>query len=293
MPRFHLRTNSLVLLLLLAVAACDRKEATKPPPPARPELTAAMKQQLAAHADPDTWENLDTARPGHRLRDPRTGIVFVRVPAGEFLMGNDAVPTEKPQHRVRLSRDYLLAETELTIGQWQRYVREFAGNPEAPVPAQPAEHPMTLSCLEAQQFCTQFGYRLPTEAEWERACTGGLPREQEPWANEEGMRKYAWFHRNAEMKAHPVRTREPNAFGLYDMLGNLWEWCGEDYNPVAYLKRGPLTEDPRGPSTTFDHALRGGSWFSVPPATPRTRTAGGFAEQTAFFGCRPALSILK
>jgi formylglycine-generating enzyme required for sulfatase activity len=287
MLRPHASTGSLLLLLLATLAACDENPATKPIPP-RSELSAAAKERLAAYLEPNTWEDLDASHPGHRVRDPRTGIVFVRVPAGDFTMGNNT--TERPEHRVRLTQDYLLAETELTIGQWKQFVREFAGDPAVPVPDQTDEHPMPVSCLDALAFCERYGYRLPTEAEWERACTGGVAREQEPWNNEEGMRAHAWFHRNADMHSHPVRTREPNAFGLYDMLGNLWEFCGENFNPAAYQNRGELATDPHGPSTPVDHVLRGGSWFSVPPATPRTRLAAGFAERTAFFGCRVARS---
>lgn len=289
------RPSPAPLLLALAFcgafAACGDQRPTAPTTLPLPELTAAAKERLAQHALPATWEDLDPAHPGRRLRDPRTGVVFVRVPAGEFAMGNDDVGYEKPKHRVRLSRDFLLAETELTIGQWQTYLRDFAGDPNVPVPPQSADHPMPLGCLDATTFCERLGYRLPTEAEWERACTGGLPREAEPWSTEAGMREHAWFHRNAELKAHPVRTRAANPFGLYDMLGNLWEWCGEDWSPVAYAGRGELTVDPRRPSTAFDHVLRGGSWFSVPPATPRTRSSGGFAERNAFFGCRPARDL--
>lgn len=288
MRRRHALTAALLLPLFGAIPACGDQAPATPVLLPLPEPSAAVRQRLAQHADPATWEDLDPVRPGHRRRDPRSGIVFVRVPAGDFDMGNDGVALEKPRHRVRITRDYLLAETEITIGQWRAYARDLAGDPNVPLPAQPDEHPMTLSCLDAKTFCERLGYRLPTEAEWERGCTGGLTHDQEPWRTETGMRESAWFHRNAEMKSHPVRTRAANGFLLYDMLGNLWEWCHEDFSPIAYAGRGELTIDPRGPSTNFDHVLRGGSWFSVPPAMPHTRSSGGFAERTAFFGCRPA-----
>ena len=289
-----MRRRPLPALLLLTLgstfAACDRTP-SEPAPLPIPELTPEARTRLQAHASPRTWTDLDPARPGHRLRDPRTGIVFVRVPKGDFAMGSNEGMADRPLHQVRLSRDFLLAETELTLGQWRRHLAEFAGDPNPPLPATSDQHPMPLSCLDSKTYCERYGYRLPTEAEWERACTGGLPRDQEPWRTEAGMRAVAWFHRNAEMKAHPVGALAANAFGLHDMLGNLWEWCDEDWNPMAYAGRGELTVDPKGPSTTFDHVLRGGSWFSVPPATPRTRMSGGFAERSPFFGCRPACSL--
>jgi len=276
--------------IVLVAAACRDRGAAVPPP--APELTPAAKATLEQSQDPGTWQDVEAARPGRRLRDPRTGIVFVRVPAGEFEMGSDEVAQEKPRHRVRLLRDYLLAETELTIGQWRRHVAEFAGDPGVPVPAQDDERPMPLSWADASAYCARYGYRLPTEAEWERACTGGLPRAEEPWSTEAGMREHAWFHRNAEMRTHPVRTRKPNGFGLHDMLGNLWEWCAEEWNPVAYQGRGEVTVDPvAAPGAIGHHVLRGGSWFSVPPATPRTRLSGERTERNGFFGCRPARSL--
>jgi formylglycine-generating enzyme required for sulfatase activity len=275
--------------LLLLLAACSEKPAPQPIP--KPELTAAAKARLEQYQAPGSWEDLDPSRPGWRLRDPRSGVVFRRIPAGEFDMGSNRFAQEQPQHRVQISRDFLLAETELTIAQWRQHVLEFAGDPEVPLPKQPDSHPMTLSCVDAIGYCERFGYRLPSEAEWEWACTGGLERAAEPWQNEAGMREHAWFHRNADMRAHPVGTRAANAFGLHDMLGNLWEWIGEDWHPLSYAGRTGTVVDPQRPAKGSDRVLRGGSWFSVPPATPRTRLSGNAKERTAFFGCRPARSL--
>jgi len=231
-------------------------------------------------------KNLDSKRPGHRFRDPRTGMVFVRVPGGEFEMGNNGVAVEAPRHQVVLSRDYLLAETELTVGQWRRFVAEYSGDPNVPVPEGGDDLPMTLSFVDAQKLATAFSYRLPTEAEWERACCGGVTMDAEPWATEEGMRRAAWFHRNADYQSHPVRLKAPNGYGLYDMLGNLWEWCIDDYDPIAYTRRKPPATDPKGSTRGAQRIIRGGSWFSVPPATPRTRLPAEIHERTAFFGVR-------
>jgi formylglycine-generating enzyme required for sulfatase activity len=102
------------------------------------------------------------------------------------------------------------------------------------------------------------------------------------------MRGAAWFHRNAGMQSHPVRQKQANPYGLYDMLGNLWEWCDDDFHPLAYQLHGASAVDPRTPGTAGHRVLRGGSWFSTPPGMPHTRKSGAFAERTAFFGCRPA-----
>jgi formylglycine-generating enzyme required for sulfatase activity len=280
-----------LLLLFLPVGACRKAE---PPPPvaaAPRELDAAARQRLLEGADPRRWTDADPEHPGRCRSDPRSGVTFARIPAGEFVMGDDSQPEARPAHPVHLRRDYLLATTELTIGQWRRYVAEYGGDASVPLPPWPDDHPMPLSCVDAERYCATFGYRLPSEAEWERACTGGLERSAEPWATEAGMREHAWFHRNAEQRAHAVATRAPNAYGLYDMLGNLWEWCGENWRPFPYQGRTGTTEDPRGPDGGSDRVIRGGSWFSVPPANPRTRKSGGAGERNRFFGCRPACGL--
>lgn len=285
MIRLMARQSWLAMAFLLT--ACSDPAAPKPPTP----MSAEAGRRLTEFASPKSWEDLEPERPGHRLRDPRTGMVFVRVPAGEFEMGDDATAVERPRHRVVLSRDYLLAETELTVGQWRRYVSEYAGDPNVPILDQRDDMPMSLSFADAIALARTLSYRLPTEAEWERACCGGLAREAEPWNSEQGMRQVAWFHRNANFMGHPVRQKAPNPYGLYDMLGNLWEWCVDDYDPVAYQKRVAPVTDPRGSTAGAHRVIRGGSWFSVPPATPRTRLSAQVGERTPFFGVRFACDV--
>lgn len=273
-------------VLSLLLAACGDAPPTPPPPP--PQLTAAAEQRLQQFADPSTWEDADPAHPGTRRRDPRTGIVFARIPHGEFLMGVEAGdPQAMPRHKVTLTHDYWLATTELTVGQWHRAVADFALDPAVPLPKNADDdQPMTLSCTDAERFAQRFGYRLPTEAEWERACTGGLELAAEPWATEAGMREHAWFHRNSDLRPHPVATRAANPFGLHDMLGNLWEWTADDFNPIVYQARKDGVTDPGSPAKGRHRTLRGGSWFSIPPATPRTRMSAEIDERGAFFGAR-------
>ena len=261
--------------MLLLAAACGGP----------PELTEAAKLALAAKSSPKTWEDLDPQHPGHRLRDPRTGIVFVRVPEGTFEMGGNEVPNEQPVHRVSLTKAFLLAETELTVAQWQQHVEQFAGDPEVPVP-EGETLPMPASWRDAEAFCARYGYRLPTEAEWERACRGGLPRDQEPWRGDQNLVRFAWCHRNAD-GVRPVGTRERNPYGLHDMLGNVWEWCQDAYADGAYQGRPDPAVDPTGPAAG-DRVLRGGSWFTTPTARPETRSAANAAERSPFYGFRPA-----
>lgn len=284
-------TRRALLCTALLLAGCGDDE---PVTPARREpkpMTDAARARLTQFADPSTWEAV-AGRDG-MVRDPRTGITFVRIPAGTFTMGGGVQPQEQPQHEVEITRDYLLAQTELTVGQWQRYVDEYAGDPNVELPQggdQDPTLPMTLNLLDAQRFAKTFSYRLPTEVEWERACTGGQSRAAEPWSSEAGMREHAWFHRNADYRAHPVAQKAANAYGLHDMLGNLWEWCADHYDPKAYEKREPRATDPTTATGGPHHVIRGGSWFSVPPATPRTRLAELANKRSAFYGVRFAVT---
>lgn len=224
-----------LLLASCALAACGGK----------PSLSPAAQHALAKHADPATWEDLDAAHPGTLLRDPRTGVEFVRLPGEPTLF---------------------VARTELTAGQWRRYVRDFAGDANARIPTGDTL-PMTASWNDASAYCAQFGYRLPTEAEWERACRGGLTDDAAPWRDAVELQAHAWFNFNAGDDLHPVATRSPNPYGLFDMLGNVWEWCQE--------------------ASGNDRVLRGGSWFTTPAPKPGVRTTAPPTARNAFYGFRP------
>ena len=266
------RRNVALGLVALVLAACSGGD------------SEAVIRALLAHADPDTWEKLDDSNPPRRLRDPRTGITFVRVPEGEFRSG--AVGQERT---FRVTKPFLLAEHELTIGQWRRYVAELGGDAAVPVPSEQVDLPMPMSWLDAQQTCKRLGYRLPTEAEWERACRADHDPATAPWSTPALLQEHAWFNANAGTGSKPVRSRLPNALGLYDMLGNLWEWCADWQAPLP-VSTEPIV-DPTGPPQGTAKALRGGSWFTTPGAIPDTRTAGFPDERNAFYGVRPARSL--
>jgi formylglycine-generating enzyme required for sulfatase activity len=102
------------------------------------------------------------------------------------------------------------------------------------------------------------GYRLPTEAEWEYACRAGNPARFSFGPDEDRLRDYAWIERNADHKTHPVMQKPGNPFGLFDMHGNVWEWCWDAYKP-DYYKESPVT-DPSGPGDSATRAYRGGGW---------------------------------
>jgi formylglycine-generating enzyme required for sulfatase activity len=249
---------------LLLIASCARVPPAPPAPIALPPATGAA------------------ALP--RTVDPRSNITFVLVPAGEFLLGG-ADRDELPRHRVRLSRAFWLAATEVTVAQW-RHFAAVGTAPDAPTPDGDGGLPMPASHRDALAFCGHYGYRLPTEAEWERACRAGddgMPERIDLAA----IAAEAWFHHNSDQRPHPVATRRANAFGLHDMLGNVWEWCADRYAPY-YSAGGAPSTDPTGPTTGESHVVRGGSWFSVPPALPWTRGFELPPYRSRFIGFRPA-----
>lgn len=267
------RVRPLPFVLLSLLAACGDGE--------------ALQARLAAHAEPTSWEDLDPAHPGRRLRDPRTGVVFVRIEPGEFSMGSTRIG-ESPPRRVRITRPFLIAETELTAGQWRRWLQQFGGDAAAPVPAGD-DLPMPASWNDAAAFCRAFGYRLPTEAEWEFAALGGAAADDPAWRDVAAIEAHAQVHSNCYDNA-PVRQKQPNGHGLFDTVGNVAEWCS-DFMTADYRGRPDPDSDPQGPAAGSNHVLRGGSWCTQPRPQPQTRTLGAPDEYSTFYGFRPARSL--
>jgi formylglycine-generating enzyme required for sulfatase activity len=158
---------------------------------------------------------------------------------------------------------------------------------DPPVPADD-RLPVPASWRDAQRFCRHFGYRLPTEAEWEFACLGGLPPDDAAFRDPARVASMAWIHANAGEGSRAVATRAPNALGLCDMLGNLWEWCSDWYAP-GYAARPDPDVDPAGPPSGAGRVLRGGSWFTLPFPTPQCRTGDAEHVRSDFYGFRPAI----
>ncbi|MDQ8024089.1 MAG: formylglycine-generating enzyme family protein [Moraxellaceae bacterium] len=297
----------------------------------RPALLAAALLLCAgvvtaAELSPRTSENL-------------LGMKFVRVPAGEFMMGNDESPDtlardfpqyesrrftlladEAPVHRVRITRDFELGQHEVTVGQFRRFLEASGYVPESiadgtggygfnrdydpatttrgdafegrhpryswrnPGFAQDDNHPVTnVTWGDAQAMAKWLSeregrrYRLPTEAEWEYACragtrtrfsSGDAPQSLTGFANlfdtdtARDWPKWTSFAQPADGYAFtsPVGSFKPNAFGLYDMHGNVWEWVS-DWHDDHYYARSPV-DDPQGPESGDVRVRRGGSWHT-------------------------------
>ena len=196
------------------------------------------------------------------------GVSFemVEVRGGTFRMGatseqgSDAYDGEKPVHSVTLS-GYYIGKTEVTQALWKAVMgsnpSEFKGD-DLPVES--------VSWYDCQEFIRELNaltgqnFRLPTEAEWEFACRGGNNSRGYKYSGSNYIDNVAWYDGNSEDKTHPVATKLPNELGIYDMSGNVWEWCS-DWN--GKYSSGAQT-NPKGPYDGSYRVIRGGSWiFSV------------------------------
>ena len=193
------------------------------------------------------------------------GVSFtmVAVEGGTFLMGatpeqgEEARDNEKPVHQVTLS-DYNIGQTEVTQELW---LAVMGINPSYHVGdlQRPVEK---VSWVDCQEFITELNrltgrfFRLPTEAEWEYAARGGNRSEGFKYAGSNDMDIVSWHSANSNNTTHPVGTKAPNELGLYDMTGNVWEWCNDWYSRYT----GEDQIDPTGPETGNNRVLRGGCW---------------------------------
>jgi formylglycine-generating enzyme required for sulfatase activity len=216
---------------------------------------AALRQKIVASGCP--W----------RVRDNSSGIEMLLIPGDTFTMGCSASNTygcnsDETNHQVTLSKAFYLGNTEVTQAQWQAKMDSnpstFSGNANNPIE--------NVSWNDIASFNTATGLRLPSEAEWEYACRGGtttafhsMPGYPNGTNDDSLLGNIAWYSdNNSPFGTKPVAGKAANAFGMYDMSGNVWEWCDDWYGSYA---AGNAT-DPTGPSSGSYRVLRGGVWFA-------------------------------
>jgi formylglycine-generating enzyme required for sulfatase activity len=232
------------------------------------------------------------------VRDnPKEGQKYVWIPPGTFQMGcsqgdSECLNDEKPAHEVTLSKGFWMGQTEVTVGAYKRFVQQSGRSmpPEPVLIQQPLNRGwgndsmpvVDVTWDEAQAYCTWAGGRLPTEAEWEYAARGGSAQ-----ARYGPLGVIAWYADNSGEQRldsvqiwrddltgytkrlagngnsfHEVAQKRANGFGLFDVLGNVWEWVNDWYDE-NYYQNGP-SQDPPGPTNGLLRVLRGGSWDLVP-----------------------------
>ena len=244
----------------LATAAIDGVIGKFPMSGAKAQTLDALRNRLTAETTWDGAPALINPITGERFKgtpppwiNPKDGLEYVRIAPGTFMMGcspgdSECSGDEKPAHSVTLTKGFRMGATPVTQEAYQRVMRTNPSNFKgAKLPVE------TVNWTEAQNYCSAVGMRLPTEAEWEYAARAGTAG-----ARYGNLDAIAWYDKNSDSKTHEVAQKQPNAWGLYDMLGNVWQWTGDWY---ADKYQGGNETDPKGPASGQYRALRGGSWY--------------------------------
>lgn len=241
---------------------------------ARLELGAPQTPRQKGYFD-GTWI-LRSVEKQSQLLTNSIGMKLVSIPAGEFLMGSPdsdhmAHSHEKPQHRVRITQSFSLGQTEVTQSQWKSVMGTEPWKDEDDA-QKGVDYPATsVTWDDASEFCRKLSakegksYRLPTEAEWEYACRGGTQTRYSFGDDESQLSDHGWFSGNAddvnEKYPHRVGQKKANPFGLYDMHGNVEEWCNDWYVFEENYYKQSRVDDPNGPLEGVGRVQRGGSWY--------------------------------
>ena len=223
----------------------------------------------SGHADSSVGQDLTETAYGLNLR-------MVYVEGGTFTMGStseqggEAYSDESPIRQVTVGPFYM-GMLEVTQGQWEKVMgtgisqQRNKADPRWTLSGVGPDYPMYyVSWEEAKEFCLRLSrqtgktYRLPTEAEWEYAARGGRKNEGTKYSGGWNLDDVGWYTGNSGSSTHVCGTKRSNALGLYDMSGNVWEWCEDWYGP--YLSYD--TDNPRGASQGSDRVARGGSWYN-------------------------------
>jgi formylglycine-generating enzyme required for sulfatase activity len=203
------------------------------------------------------------------------GMKLVLVPKGTFMMGSPESEQgrneNENQHEVTISKDYYLGVYEVTQAEYQQVMTTnpsyFQGEK---IKGDSSPHPVEqVSWNDAVEFCKRLSglpeekkagrvYRLPTEAEWEYACRAGSTTAYSFGESSQSLGDYAWFNGNGNFPTHPVGQKKPNAWGLYDVHGNVFEWCSDR---LGEYPKGAVS-DPAGPEEGSPRVIRGGCWYN-------------------------------
>lgn len=244
------------LIYTAVTATAQRRSGRRRTPPA-PKTTTPSTAKTAEPAGSDAKQPAETIKPGTVMSN-QLGMEFVYIPSGSFVMGSDrGAEDERPARRVMIRRGFYMGRYEITQAQWQAVMGSNPSNFKGG--DLPVEQ---VSWADAQAFVRKlnergdaFIYRLPTEAEWEYACHAQMTGESMG-----PLDHLAWYFNNSAGRTHPVGEKQANAWGLYDTLGNVWEWVEDVYHDTY---RGAPTDGSAwltGGDQKY-RVLRGGSWI--------------------------------
>jgi sulfatase modifying factor 1 len=260
------------------------------------------------------------ATQGHAQKLLNTDMV--KVEGGAYLMGSKdgdkgAQNDEQKQHEVKIN-SFEISKFEVTVWQWKKFVKATKSKmPEAPTWGWKDNFPMNqITWEQAISYCNWLskseklqpvyfkngpnyicdfkanGYRLPTEAEWEFAAKGGKLSKETKYSGGDNANQIAWHKSNSNGTPHTIGTKMPNELGIYDMSGNLWEWCWDWYNEDYYKTEN--INNPIGPEMGEKRTVRGGSWDSNFDYLRPANRISTYPDKThQFYGFRIAKSILQ
>ncbi len=233
------------------------------------------QQDFEPIEDPPAPEPKSKPAPSHAPPKPSTSnfiedlngvkLEMIYIPGGEFMMGSNNYDDEKPPHRVKLS-PFLIGKYPVTQAQWKAVMVKNPSHLKGDdLPVEMVSWDDAVEFCEAISKKTGKNYRLPTEAEWEYACRAGSTTNYCFGDDEKSLSDYAWYSNNSDGKTHPVGQKKPNAWGLHDMHGNVWEWCSDRYSASYYdeCERHGVVTDPQGPGSGSHRVDRGGGWNFV------------------------------
>lgn len=256
-------------------------------------LAAAAPEARTAQDKIYQWESVAELEAGKTFKDCAMCPEMVELPQGSFSMGsNNGEDDEKPVHEVTIAKPFAIAKTEVTQEQWRALMGNNPSYFETCADTCPVEQ---VSWEDAQAYIKKLNektgkhYRLPTEAEWEFACRAGS---QQEYCGGEVADNVSWNANNSGKfmfkGPHPVATKQPNAFGLYDMSGNVWEWVEDNYQD-SYVG-APVDGNARVADAM--RVLRGGSW-GYDPKSSRAATRSKFSANFRYYsyGFRLALTL--
>lgn len=242
-------------------------------------LREKIRSRLLPSKIGDTWAN-------------SLGMKFAYIPAGTFPMGSPSTEAgrydDETQHKVKLTKGFLMSVTVVTQDQYWNLTGK---NPSHfCTDSDKGSHPVEdVSWDDAVAFCKALSqkegrhYRLPTEAEWEYACRAGSTTAYNNGDGEQALAESGWYEGNSNHRTHAVGQKKPNGWGLYDMHGNVWQWCSDWYG--AYPDRDAI--DPKGPDNGTDRVSRGGSWqYGLPNCRCANRSSIKPADPHSAVGLR-------
>jgi formylglycine-generating enzyme required for sulfatase activity len=258
---------------------------SEPVAPATPPTSAKSVAKAAAPAS-GTDKNPQLAaaaplsgKPGAAKINSVDGLTYIWIPPGTFSMGcspgdGECMEDEKPTHLVTFSTGFWMGQTEVTEGAYRKVTGKGGG-----IPGRSARPINGVTWEDAQGYCEAAGMRLSTEAEWEYAARAGSAGSRYG-----ELDRIAWYDGNSGLDNHDVAGKEPNAWGLYDMLGNAWEWVADWYGRYP---SGAVT-NPQGPSEGPFRVRRGGGarvGAKAARASDRVKMAQNPTHYTAGFRC--------